>query len=64
MILTKKKWLEEKINLVQGGVWWNELVLDIQKKAGDTADKIDSTVAIIEKDKTTLDILKEEYKKL
>ena len=62
MILTRKKWLEEKINMIQSAIWWNELILKIQEEAGDSADKLDATKTIITKDQGTLTVLKNELK--
>lgn len=62
MIITRKKWLEEKINMMQSAIWWNELILKVQEANGDGADKLDATKTIITKDQGTLTLLKNELK--
>jgi hypothetical protein len=58
------KFFEERIDDCQKAVWWNEIILGIQKDNDSPQDKIDATQNAIDTDSKTIEILKEKIKDL
>lgn len=60
-MISKKEFYESKIEDCQKAVWWNELILEIQKE---NKSDTDATEEVIKRDKATIERLQNEIRKI